>query len=127
MVTVRGLEKLGILKSNLQRVNIKDAMAVAVAKAAMLIERGGKLAITSGPTRAFKSGALRASITVSSLTRTSARIGPQMEYGIYVHEGTRFMRARPFMTYGIGLESDPINKLLHSVGLSISKEICKGL
>jgi HK97 gp10 family phage protein len=126
LITVQGLEKLGILKTNLQHVDVKDKNARAVARAAMLVERGGKKAIT-GPERAIKTGALRASIVVNSLTPTSAHIGPTMSYGIYVHEGTRFMKARPFMTTGMKMEEKNITEVLKDTGLKIGKDIVKGL
>ena len=126
MISVTGLEKLGILKSNLQHVDVKDEMATAVAKAAMLTERGGKKAIT-GPERAIKTGALRSSIVVNRLTRDSAHIGPTMSYGIYVHEGTRFMRPRPFMTTGLKMEAKSIEDVLRGTGLHICKQTVKGL
>lgn len=44
-------------------------------------------------------GRLRASI-FTSIGNLEARIKPNVNYAIYVHEGTRYMRARPFMMIG---------------------------
>lgn len=127
MITVEGLEKLGILKRNFVEVDASDSTAVAVAKAAYTIERGGKKAITTGATRAIKTGALRSSISTTSLTRKSATIGPVMNYGIFVHEGTKFMRARPFMSAGLGMEAGALNKIMKDTGLQITRQLVKGL
>lgn len=56
-------------------------------------------------------GRLRASVRVLPMVRLlEAVIQPHTDYAFYVHEGTKYMRARPFMYWGAmsaveGLES----------------------
>lgn len=38
-------------------------------------------------------------------------VGTNVEYAIYVHEGTRYMKARPFMMWGIRNAEDDINDI----------------
>lgn len=47
-------------------------------------------------------GRLRSSITVDMMQvpEIGATIAPHTDYAIFVHEGTRYMRARPFMQKG---------------------------
>lgn len=45
-------------------------------------------------------GRLRASVAVSETTSAGVpvvRVGTNVEYAIYVHEGTRYMRGNPFL------------------------------
>lgn len=70
-------------------------------EAAFEVERSSKIRITSGPERAIKTGYLRSSIGVTSLLPFKATIQAQARYGIYVHEGTSRMRARPFLYKGL--------------------------
>jgi len=46
-------------------------------------------------------GRLRSSIFTSPATfQLSAIVSTKTEYAVYVHEGTKYMRGRPFMTMG---------------------------
>lgn len=77
------------------------ALGEAIAKSAYRIERGAKSALTTGYTRAIKSGYLRASTAVQSLSRLEASVYPLAKYAIFVHDGTRYMRPRPFMAVAV--------------------------
>ncbi len=47
-------------------------------------------------------GVLKSSIaTTIGLGDLSARVATNVNYALYVHEGTRFMRGRPFMEWGV--------------------------
>lgn len=70
-------------------------------EAAFLVEGAAKRQLTSGPNRAIRTGYLRSSIGVTSLTPFQARVQAQANYGRYVHQGTRYMKARPFMAAGM--------------------------
>ena len=87
-----------IAKEYFGRVGSKmpKVMRRAVAKMAFLLEAAGKTAITSGWTRAVLTGRLRGSIA-AEVHDASALIGPETNYDVFVHGGTRFMNARPFM------------------------------
>lgn len=60
-------------------------------KGALLVERYGK---QNAP---VDTGRLRASIS-TEIRPTSATVSTHTNYAIYVHDGTRFITGRPFMT-----------------------------
>lgn len=62
----------------------------AIARSLIQIERSSKM---NAPVR---TGYLRASHT-TRLSNLRGEIEPMAKYAIYVHEGTRFMRSRPFL------------------------------
>lgn len=83
------------------------AVQRAVHRSAFLIERMAKLNVTSGPYKAVDTGRLRSSIAAGSTQPMVMFVKPHVEYGIYVHEGTRFMRPRPFLFAAAeGVEAD---------------------
>ena len=70
---------------------LEEAMSRAIAKIAFRFEGAAKR-ITPVDT-----GRLRASIfTVAK--RLSATVSTNVKYAVFVHEGTRYTRARPFMS-----------------------------
>ena len=83
------------------REKMKDTLADGMREAAFAVERAAKVQITTGRNRAIKTGFLRASIAVSSVLPFRATVVAGARYGIYVHEGTRYMRARPFLREGL--------------------------
>lgn len=86
---------------------LDQALDRAIAKAAFVIE-GRSKAVTPVDT-----GRLRASIhTVNS--RLRAEIGTNVSYAIYVHEGTRFMQPRPFMSEGVQASRNQIEEILNA-------------
>lgn len=68
-------------------------LAVAIKKSAFLVERHAKIFTP------VDTGRLRGSIA-ADIHPMKATIEPHTNYAIYVHEGTRFMVGRPFMTKG---------------------------
>jgi len=73
-------------------------------------ERGVVNAVRSGPTRAVDTGNLMSLITSKFSGFQGAVISPA-PYSVYVHEGTRYMRARPYLEVGLAnVESEIINK-----------------
>lgn len=58
------------------------------------IERAAK------PVTPVDTGRLRASI-MTDIGNLTATISPHTNYAFFVHEGTRFMKARPFMKIGL--------------------------
>lgn len=73
---------------------LKKRIGVAISKSAFLIERESKVVAPKD------TGHMSRSIS-TSIKPLSAIIGPHVNYAIFVHEGTRFMKARPFMEWGI--------------------------
>ena len=90
-------------------------------EAGYIVEQKTKYQLTSGSNRAFKTGYLRASIGGGSYSGGSGHgsgsfpehtglklesmyrvtVTPAAKYAIYIHEGTRYMRARPFLAAGL--------------------------
>lgn len=65
------------------------------------IQSAAKVRLARSPKR-IDTGRLRASISVSTFTWTggvaAVSVGTSVEYAIYVHEGTRYMEANPFIS-----------------------------
>ena len=73
---------------------ISAALGKVISKFAFLVEREAKM-VTPVDT-----GRLRGSIA-TELMPLKATIAPHTNYAVYVHEGTRFMTARPFLRWGV--------------------------
>jgi HK97 gp10 family phage protein len=69
---------------------VAGAITNILTKVSLVVERGAKI---KSP---VDTGRMRASIA-TDLRPTMAVIQPHTNYAIFVHEGTRYMRARPFM------------------------------
>lgn len=69
---------------------LQQAIQNVIYKASLLVERGAKI---KAP---VDTGRLRSSIS-TDIQPMSATIQPNVNYAIYVHEGTRFITGRPFM------------------------------
>ncbi len=68
-------------------------------------------------------GRMRSSISVE-LQPLSAIIAPHVNYDYFVHEGTRFMAARPFMLWGADSASSRFDPVFEKdVELFINKKI----
>ena len=72
---------------------INSALKRAVRKSALLVERYSKM---RSP---VDTGRLRSSIR-TRIDDFTATVSPTVNYAIFIHDGTRNMRARPFMTQG---------------------------
>lgn len=83
---------------------IDDGLARALTKAAFLVEGAAK---RFAP---VDTGRLRASIQ-SEVKPTQAIVMPTVKYAIYVHEGTRYMRKRPFLKRG----KDAVNTQINAI------------
>jgi len=66
------------------------AISDSLAKSALLVEGQSKI---NSP---VDTGRMRSSIT-TEIQPLKATIMPMVNYAVYVHEGTKFMKARPFM------------------------------
>lgn len=126
-IDVENLGKFRKLANNLRKVNAKDRLNGAIKEVAFLSEGGIKRALTVGPTRAILTGALRSSVHVTKLVPGEARVGPGVKYSIYVHEGTRFMRARPFVPAGVERVKGEISKVMKTTGANIKINMVKGI
>lgn len=77
------------------RIDLEKAIQEGIERFAFGIERYSKI---RSP---IDTGRLRASIT-TDIGNLRARIAPHVDYALFVHEGTKFMRSRPFMELGLG-------------------------
>lgn len=92
---------------------LRGALQNIVRGAALLVEAGSKRRTP------VLTGRLRGSIT-TRVQPLSATVGPHTNYALFVHEGTRFMRARPFMQWGV---QDVIPKIRSFAQAEIRKAI----
>lgn len=69
---------------------VHRAIRNVIYKVTLLVERGAKI---NAP---VDTGRLRASIS-TSIFPMNASVQTNVKYAIYVHEGTRYVSARPFM------------------------------
>lgn len=66
------------------------------------IQNAAKIRLGRAPKR-IDTGRLRASIRITTFTSSTwstpgVRVGTNVEYAVYVHEGTRYMQANRFIT-----------------------------
>ena len=73
--------------------NLGKNLGIAVKKSAFTVERKSKIIAP------WDTGLMSKKIT-PEIKPLSAIISPLVNYAVYVHEGTRFMAARPFMARG---------------------------
>lgn len=107
-----------ILKKMQDRIKQPQDLITA---AVMLVERNTKQ-IT--PVRrpdvvretGIQGGTLRRSITHRLLSPTSGEVGTNVEYARFVHDGTRFMAARPFLVQGLDTSRPTIDRLVDRWG-----------
>lgn len=74
---------------------LENGMVRWVAETAIDVERYSK-EVTPVDT-----GNLRRSIHISFVSTLEAHIGTDVEYAGFVHDGTRYVAARPFMLWGV--------------------------
>ena len=60
--------------------------------------------------RRVDTGRLKGSITHAPVTGPQVTVGTNVEYGIYVHEGTSRMKANPFLKNGFERNMDQVEK-----------------
>lgn len=86
---------LSKLAGKFGNIKVQNFLQAKIKELAFLVEREAKQ-VTPVDT-----GRLRASIRVLPVIRPLEQvIQPHTDYAIYVHEGTRYMRGRPFMYWG---------------------------
>ncbi len=94
-ITVNIKPSLASIKKAYGNAGIKAFLAREIERVTFTIQRFAKQ-VTPVDT-----GRLRASITTKSLGELSKETATNVEYALYVHEGTKFMRGRPFMEQGV--------------------------
>lgn len=88
-ITIKNLPEIRRAFSQAPRLTVKYVNR-AIARSLLKIERDSKL---NAP---VDTGYLRASHT-TRLSNLRGEVEPMATYALYVHEGTRFMRSRPFL------------------------------
>jgi len=73
---------------------INSALKRAIRKSALLVERYSKM---RSP---VDTGRLRSSIR-TRIDNFVATVNPTVDYAVFIHDGTKYMKARPFMTQGV--------------------------
>lgn len=124
-VTIEGQERLNELARNAINLNMRTQTGKMLRRLATVAERGIKGAITGGWTRALDTGLMRSSVRTKRFTEDEVVVGTNVGYAIYPHEGTRFMKARPFIPVGWENETDKVNKVLAATGKSIVVSLTK--
>jgi len=125
---IEGQKKLALLARNMASQNIDGDLSKAIKEGAFIGERAIKIGITKMD--AVDTGFMRSSVRITQLKTgrgAFAKIGPLADYAIYVHEGTRNMRVRRFIPYGVELEKEKFDSLMKRTGLKISTSIVKGV
>lgn len=92
LVRVDGLDEL------VRITNPERAQAVirrSIKRIGLIVERESKKVTP------VKTGNLKRSITSVMIGEDTVAIGTSVKYGLYVHEGTRYMTKRPFLVWGI--------------------------
>lgn len=88
----------------------------AIRKSALLVEREAKIRTP------VDTGQLQGSIA-ADIYPLMATIEPHKDYAMYVHEGTRFMSARPFMVQGADAARSTIQTIFDDEIANIMKNI----
>lgn len=118
----RASKRIRELANRYRKFSPKKDLQEALLKAGFLLEGEAKRQTP------VDTGRLRASIYVTprmSLGNAYVEVGPHTDYGLYVHEGTRWMRARPFMEWGLRAAGNGIEKVFKKIGSSVSISLTK--
>ena len=132
-MTVAGQDKLALLSRNLRKTASAKMGNTMLSDAANIVEAKMKESVTTGETRAIDTGLLRSSMRVRSLTKKSAFIGPYatnnagQDYSGFVHNETKFMKARPFLEVTVRLASKKLDEMFDKSLNKVSIKITKGL
>jgi len=85
---------------------INSALKRVIRKSALLVERHAKM---RSP---VDTGRLRSSIR-TMINELTATVNPTVDYAIFVHDGTRNMSGRPFMSQGVKDATDEIRAVFN--------------
>jgi len=107
---------MGLAKS-FMNLNIVSFLRAEVNRLAASVERYAKQLTP------VKTGFLRGSIHFTPVTTfLQTVVSTKRDYAIYVHEGTKYMRSRPFMKYGAMFAQVGIEK---EIGARLDQEFTK--
>ncbi len=121
------------LREKLQNVskNIMPEIKAAMRQACLGVEREAKNNCTPGrspyPKAPFDTGTLRRSITSKveeSGNAVKGKVGTNVDYALYVHEGTSRMEARPFLLDAVMARKDATEQILRSAIIKAALKEC---
>lgn len=98
------------------KVNLTRAIQNVIDRFAFTVERKAKQEVP------VDTGRLRSSIT-TDIGNLRARVAPHTDYAVFVHEGTRYMKGRPFMALGESMAETEIFGNRNQFELEIGKEL----
>ena len=101
IVRITGLDDI-IRITNPERA--RRIIARSLKRIGLIVERNAK------PVTPVKTGNLKRSITSVPLEWNRVAVGTKVDYALYVHEGTRRMRGRPYLRQGLERSRDQINR-----------------
>lgn len=90
---------------------MNDAFKQALQKSAVQVKRESMLNVSDNMVN-VRTGRLRSSHRFSvsgSGLQMKAEVGPSVSYAVFLHEGTRFIRARPFLKVAAESSLDEID------------------
>lgn len=99
-----------------QKVNLERAIQNVIEKFAFSTERHAKKETP------VDTGRLRASI-MTDIGNLRARVAPHTDYAVFVHEGTRSIKGRPFMALGESQAESEIFGSRNQFELEIGREL----
>jgi HK97 gp10 family phage protein len=101
---IQGLDRV---RANFDKMPAKLLQNIngAITKAAFLLENRAK---REAP---VDTGRLMRSINVRSIAPFKQAVGPHVNYALYVHEGTRFQKANPFLRRAAAAENADIQRI----------------
>lgn len=91
--------RVGHIDAARVRAALKEPVARDMLRRGLRVESAAKRRISHSPRR-IDTGRLRASINTQPIEHEGlpgVRVGTNVDYAIYVHEGTRHMQANPFL------------------------------
>lgn len=103
-ITIKNLPQIRSAFRRSPRVMTKN-LRKAIQAALITVQRQS---IINAPRR---TGFLKASHQTRMLSNLSGYVQPTADYAIFVHEGTRFMRARPFLRQAVAEKEQDIDRL----------------
>ncbi|MHC5281156.1 HK97-gp10 family putative phage morphogenesis protein [Listeria kieliensis] len=108
VVAVIGLDKFvkGIQKHSQK---VQNEVSSEIQKSALRIEKGAKRRV------AVDTGRLKAAIRAKKTSKFQAEINARTNYAIYLEEGTRKMRAQPFLKPSVNEEKKVIMSNLNKI------------
>lgn len=98
------------------KVNLTRALQLMIDKFAFSVERHAKQEVP------VDTGRLRSSIS-TDIGNLRAKVAPHTDYAVFVHEGTKHMKGRPFMALGESQAESELFGSRSALEIEIAKEL----